>query len=265
MTLSGSPRTPRMPSTAADDHQRLWMAVGIAAILGWYTIVGRTVPSLTTLFLLLYGWSLVVVLLRQARAAWRIRRVVHTVRVLNSAGRAEVIGSFADAEVRAAMARLVARHGEPEWRGPVRRFTFSPVDRRDTRILYWLTALLAVGVLGAGFSGRANGSVSLVLAGALVPALWLLQRRLAMLRQVLEISPFGVAEIIAEGRVRRMLFRHPLTLLNRPWRRRLELHPAGSRDFIGLPYSLVALEEAVELITRYGQFTNRGETIAVEV
>jgi len=244
-----------MPDTEGDDRRFFWLALLYASLsqFGGERVGYWAGP---VAFLFVYVPYIGLAIFRYLRALWQIRRFVRSVRTLDSPGRAQVLEQIDDPEAREHLREALAQHGEPLTHGLVRSFTFSPIDRRQCEILLWVSgAAAAIGGLAL-----MRGVAPLHLWGAgsgLAASMTLLASyRRVQLARTIEISPFGLSEIGGRGEIRRLLFAQPLTLSNHPWRRRLELRTTGHPEFIALPYELVGLDEAVNLLMKYGGFND---------
>jgi hypothetical protein len=84
----------------------------------------------------------------------------------------------------------------------------------------------------------------------------LLRRRDRVLRSVLEISAFSIAEIAEDGTRRALSWNQPLLLVNRPRRNQFEIMTADRTSALKVEYDRVGFYRAADLIVQYGGFTS---------
>jgi hypothetical protein len=208
------------------------------------------------------GGTLLVALSELVIQFWTVRRVVRRLRSLSPARLRHALEVFDDVHVRGYLEQLVASHGAPNEPGPVERFGFSPIDRRENAcfrliaIATFVLGIVAAIALPEAFQlsrviGAALALVSLIF-------IVLLERRGRRLQRRFEVSAFSLAELLPCGEVRRLHWGEGLMLRNRRWRRRIEIGPAGGSDAIVVPYAIVGFERAVELILEKGGFEPGG-------
>jgi hypothetical protein len=245
-------------SSEAEGRHRLWFALIVAAFYGLSLFYGDrwSDVGIPVAFAVVYLPLLVRIGGRYLQTSWHIRRFVRSTRTLGGPARVEVLDRIEHMELRERVQQELQRHGEPGVNGLVHRFSFSPIDRRECTLAGWLSA--ALGTFGlilivAGTPFRWIWAIVGPLAFMLAGAMWL---RVGQLATTIEISPFALSEVTIQGRIRRVLFGQGLTLVDRPRRRRLELSVTGRPEFIALPYALVGLNDAVDLLLKFGGFEN---------
>jgi hypothetical protein len=237
-----------------------WAAIGASLVNFAVVIVFQ--PSAGLVYSVIgcgYAGVLLWVLGRGALFHWQIRRFIRGLRRFDTPERAKILSGLDNEAAQAYLERKVAEHGEPEVVGLVERFTFSPVDRRESNLLMWGSALAAGAVLMPAIAlpvGNVTRAISIACATALIGTGVTIRNRAPRFLRAYEISPFGLAEVAADGGVRRLSWGYGLTLRNRPWLRRIELAPAGSSECIDIPYSVVGFERLVELILTKGGFSS---------
>jgi hypothetical protein len=233
--------------------QVVWaLAVGAAMWL-W-----GSVPYRIDLFVIIFALFGALVALVALWAAWRVRRVVHRLRSLGPDDRDEVLGQHIAPEARDFYAKRLAAEGSVEVDGAVERFPFSPVDRREAFALFWGAAAIATITLAVahGVGGVHVGWRRLALAAGMLAVLTMpvLSRRSYRLASIIELTPFAIIEVRADGRRRWLYWRQPLTLQNRRWLRRVDLAPQGSRDNIPLHYARVGFDRLIAIVLERGGF-----------
>jgi hypothetical protein len=152
------------------------------------------------------------------------------------------------------------RHeGEPEVGGAVERYPFSPRERREQAFLYWAIVLIASLVLLVlmivSHASIMERGVSAVVVTACVAALWFLRNKGERLETILEVSPFGITEVHADGSRRHVSWDAALQLRVNGRRSRVELAPLGTnRDFIALDFDRLGFNRLMEHVIEYGGF-----------
>lgn len=145
-----------------------------------------------------------------------------------------------------------------EFDGIVERFPFSPVDRRETLALFWFAAAIATitlaAVLGIGGVRQAWRGPALLIGIAGVVAIPALTRRLQRLVSVIELTPFAIIEVRADGQRRWLYWDQPLVLRNRRWLRRVDLAPQGTLEHISIHYARLEFDRLISLVLERGGF-----------
>ncbi len=103
--------------------------------------------------------------------------------------------------------------------------------------------------LSSARAGAGRGAVLLI-----VTAVWW-WRRARLLASVLEVSPFAISEVAADGSRRTILWSQVGWLKGRPRRRRLEVLTLDGQAALHIHYELVGFYHAVGLVLEYGGFT----------
>ena len=235
--------------------QVVWaLVIGAVFWLWGSTPIGQRID----LFVIIFALFGALVALMALWAAWRVRRAVHRLRSLAPDDRDEVLGQHIAPEARDFYAKRLAAEGSVEVDGVVERFPFSPVDRRETFALFWGAAAIATISLAVahGVGGVHQGWRGLALAAGMLAVLTMpvFSRRSYRLASVIELTPFAIIEVRADGRRRWLYWRQPLTLQNRPWLRRVDLAPQGSRDHIPLHYARVGFDRLITVVLDRGGF-----------
>lgn len=245
----------RQRSLFESRFQVVW-ALAVGALFGLWgsTPLGQRIDLFVLMFAL-FGALFAVVALW---TAWRVRRVAHRLRSLAPDDRDEVLGQHMAPEARDFYAKRLAAEGSVEVDGVVERFPFSAVDRREALALFWGATTIATITLAVahGVGGVHEGWRGLALATGMlaVLAMPVLSRRSYRLASVIEVTPFAIIEVRTDGRRRWLYWRQPLTLQNRPWLRRLDLAPQGSRDRIPLHYARVGFDRLIAVVLERGGF-----------
>ncbi len=211
-----------------------------------------------TIFASLFGIFGAIVLAANIRQAWRVRRVVHRLRSMAPDDRDQVLGRQLSPEVREFYERRLAAEGAVDVDGFVERFPFSRVDRRETLAVFWgattiATVGLAVGLGVSGLEERWRGPALVVGIGAVL-VMFGLARRFQRLASVIELTPFAIIEVRADGCRRWLYWNQPLVLRKRGWLRRLELAPQGAPGHIAIDYGRVGFDRLVAVILERGGF-----------
>lgn len=242
-------------SLVESRFQVVWaLAIGAVLWLWGSTPLGARIDLFVSIFAL-FG---ALVALVAIWTAWRVRRVVHRLRSLAPDDRGEVLGRHIAPEARDFHAKRLAAEGSVEVDGVVERFPFSPVDRREAFALFWGAAAIATIALAVahGVGGVREGARGLALFTGMLAVLTMpvFSRRSYRLASVIELTPFAIIEVRPDGRRRWLYWRQPLTLQNRPWLRRVDLAPQGSRDHIALHYARVVFDGLIAVVLERGGF-----------
>src|SRR5207249_3176592 len=216
----------------------LWNTTPPAERIARFAVIFAVIGAVA---LLIYLWT-----------EWRIRRVINRLRSLAPDDRDEVLGRHLTPEAREFYTKRLAAEGSIEFDGMVERFPFSAVDRREALALFWgaaaigaLTLAAALGIGGEQESWRAPALAIGMIAVLGMPAL---SRRLYRLASVLELTPFAIIEVRADGRRRWLYWTQPLMLQNRPWLRGLDLVPQGAREHIPIHYARIGFDRLLAVV-----------------
>ena len=189
----------------------------------------------------------------------RLKRDVAYLTALDPDEAERTIGRMWSAYARRTYAQLLREEGAVERDGAVERFPYPASTRRTAVQLYWTSvgaALAAVALLftlGRGlpaWGGWLLWAGSALLAGS--AAWW--RRRTRELAATLEISPFGLTAVAADGARRAVRWGQPLVLHNRPRRRRVELVAGDGRPPVHIEYGLLGFVRLLRLVIEYGGF-----------
>jgi|KBSMisStaDraftv2_1062788.scaffolds.fasta_scaffold212655_3 hypothetical protein len=202
-----------------------WVAFfsGLAGICGYFQFVNFLNPSPRTMLAVIMSIHVGSALLAARRrwvAFWQVRRTAHWLRQFDEEQRATILGTaFLPLEIQY---ELVA-HGHPEQAGVVDRFMFSPVDRRELRVLMGTTLFGAAAILITVMALEMNAmtrAIAVASAVALCAAALWCRRGLSEINRIFEVTPFGLSEIHEDGTIRRIVWGRGLTLRNHEKRRR---------------------------------------------
>lgn len=191
---------------------------------------------------------------------WMKDRTIRFLLRLDIEERKQALAEMGDGEVEREIKEGLDEEPVTEGQPPVERFPFPRRMTRDLVITYAIGVLVALGgVTLAALTSSANLQL-LGAAAALVAALTTIvvaMQRSKLLTSAIEISPFAISQVWADGTRRTMLWRDVLFLRNRPWLGRFELLAADRRTGIHLHYDRVAFKRAFELVVQYGGFRPR--------
>jgi len=244
-----------------DDDARLprnrWAPwAGLATVVGYFGFVDLVEPSelpMLAAVAALYGAVLLSLVVTKVRRRLSMRRQIALLRGLSDASRAKVLSGLLG-PVDFLLEREVSWHGRPVVEGLIERFSFSPVDRREARILAvlsWITAAALV-VMAAALDlpvWATKGIEGLAIMSAIAGVLQ--RRRLEDLSRSFAVSPFGLSEVCGTH-VRRVLWEMPIVLRNNRAAKRFELSLSGAPGHIDIPYTVVQVERLLTLIVENG-------------
>src|SRR2546422_24780 len=179
-------------STLESRFALIWAIVVAVCYLLWNT----TPPAdRVTRFAIIFAVFGAIVLLVALWAAWRVRGVINRLRSLAPDDRDEVLGQHLTPEAREFYAKRLAAEGSIEFDGTVERFPFSPLDRRETLVLFWAAAAIAAialaAALGIGGLEQALREAALAIGMGAGVALPVLSRRVYRLSRGLELTPLS--------------------------------------------------------------------------
>jgi hypothetical protein len=221
------------------------------------------------LWIYLIGWFVLRFLIWVAEHGqwrWRERQAVRAVRSLDPAHQEALISKMWLSVDRRFYRKRLAAEGTPERADAVERFFFGASDHRENVLLFWVTAVVCMGLLTVLYTLRdlptwAACSLWVITVILMIVLAWL-RRRERHLATVLEISPFAISEVTPDGTRRTIQWSQALVLWNRPRLRRAQLHVAGRADFVALDYSRLAFERIANLVLDYGKFRREGASAA---
>lgn len=243
-----------------ESNFRFAFAIGAAALIWVWN--STPVDERVHRFALIFAALGVAVLVACIWVAWRFQRTVHRLRSLAPDDRDAILGKYFSEESREFYASRLAKEGSVEADGMVERFPFSPLDRRESAILFLslvvLAALALATALGLISAPSAWHSPSLAVGALAVAALPIVSRRLVRLESVLEVTPFGLVEVRGDGQRRWLYWGQPMVLRPNRWLRRLELSPQGSNDHIPLHFGRVGFQRLVQVVLQRGGFDSAG-------
>jgi hypothetical protein len=236
-----------------------WAAslTGIAGIFVYFQFVQLVEPSpratLAVIMSIHAGRALFAA--RRRYVAFRqVRRTIHWLRQFDAEQRATILGTDM---LPLAIEHQLLEHGHPEQLGVVDRFTFSPVDCRELRVLTWTAvggaAAILVMMMALDMSAMMR-AIAAVCVVTLCAAALVSRRGLSMMRRVFEVTPFALSEIREDGTIRRIVWGHGVTLRNHAKRRRIEVSTQSAPFRIEIPYSVVGFARLAELIVKKGGF-----------
>jgi len=133
-------------STLESRFALVWAIVVAVCYLLWNTTPPADRVSRFAIIFAVFG---AIVLLVALWAAWRVRGVINRLRSLAPDDRDEVLGQHLTPEAREFYAKRLAAEGSVEFDGLVERFPFSPLDRRETLVLFWAAAAIGAIALAA--------------------------------------------------------------------------------------------------------------------
>ena len=108
--------------------------------------------------------------------------------------------------------------------------------------------------LGIGGPEQAWREAALAIGMGAVVAMPVLSRRFYRLASVIELTPFAIIEVRADGRRRWLYWTQPLELRNYRWLRRLELAPQGGQGHIPIHYARIGFERLLAVVLERGGF-----------
>ena len=242
-------------STLESRFALVWAIVVAVCYLLWNT----TPPAdRVTRFAIIFAVFGAIVLLVALWAAWRVRGVINRLRSLAPDDRDEVLGQHLTPEAREFYAKRLAAEGSVEFDGLVERFPFSPLDRRETLVLFWAAAAIGAialaAALGIGGLEQAWREAALAIGMGAVVAMPVLSRRFYRLASVIELTPLAIIEVRADGRRRWLYWTQPLELRNYRWLRRLELAPKGGQGHIPIHYARIGFDRLLAVVLERGGF-----------
>jgi hypothetical protein len=192
---------------------------------------------------------------------WLLRAEVKAYLSMDPAERSEQLDRLWLSVARNYLRERLEGEAEVEVSGPVERYPFPHMDRHFTSRVFWGIAVLGVAVVAPATGLFASPPwwpyLAIPTLAVSIVALFVLRRWERHLATTLELSPFGLAEVHPNGDRRSIPFNQPLVLQNRPWRRRLELRPATSSEYIAIDYGRVAVLRLVKLLSEYAGFSPR--------
>lgn len=230
---------------------------GIAGIFVYFQFVQLVEPSpsatLAVIMSIHAGRALFAA--RRRYVAFRqVRRTIYWLRQFDDEQRVSMFGpDMLPLEIE----HQLLAHGRPEQLGIVDRFTFSPIDCRELRVLTWTAlggAALILVMMMALEMGATIRAIAVVCAVTLCAAALVCRRGLSMMRRVFEVTPFALSEIREDGTMRRIAWGHGVTLRNNAKRRRIEVSVQSAPFRIEIPYSVVGFARLAELIVKEGGF-----------
>ena len=240
---------------------RVALSVCYIALLLWRTDVAtRGIPDNWWLYVLGFAvLSFALSGIERLAAWWQWRTAVRAIRALSPDQRRAHLQRIWLSGTRQQLTGLVDAEGTVATEGAIERFPFARGARRAILSVFWIaaggSALLQVTVIAraahtSSFLAWSLFAVSIVLA---LIAAWTRHRGQHM-QTILEVGPFAVAELRADGTRRIIRWSQPLMLRARPRLRRLELSVMGQTDFIAIHYDRVGVLRALELILHRGRF-----------
>lgn len=188
---------------------------------------------------------------------WMKDRAIRFLLRLDKEERKQALAEMSDGEVEREIRAGLDEEPLSDNPPPVERF---PFPRRMTRDVVFTYAIGVVAAVSGIALGAFTASITLRLAGAataLVAALTTILvgfQKSKLFASAIEISPFAISQVWADGTRRTMLWREVWFLRNRPWLGRLDLLAADRRTGIHLHYDRVAFKRAFELVVDYGGF-----------
>ena len=248
------PAIPRMPPFN-------WVAFfsGLAGVYGYFQFVNFLNPSPRTMLAVIMSIHVGGALLAARRrwvAFWQVRRTTHWLRQFDEEQRATILGTaFLPLEIQYEL----VEHGHPEQAGVVDRFTFSPVDRRELRVLMGTAlggaAAILITMMALEMNAMTHAIAAACVVALCVAVLWC-RRGLSEINRIFEVTPFGLSEIREDGTVRRIVWGQGLTLRNHEMKRRIEVSVQDAPFRIEIPYSVVGFARLAELIVERGGFVH---------
>ena len=190
---------------------------------------------------------------------WQMRRGVQVLRSLDPDDAARILDRMWSGSPRQYYRERLDAEGSIVRDGSTERFPFSPTTQRETTIAYWCAAgatatVFAVLLIGGPGIPRFTGRTLWTVGGTLCVLAGWARGRSTHLETVLEITPFGLAELTEDGaRGRSVRWTQALVLRARPRLRRLDLH---SEDGVVIPldYARIGFARLVALVLDYGHF-----------
>jgi len=215
------------------DNLRIALVICYIGGILWDAVVAQEPSANSWKYIL--GYAILNFALRVAERIqnwWLWRTHIRGIRALGPEERHAYLQRIWLSRTRMELTDRVAAEGEVEIDGNVERFPFSRGAHRAMSAAFWISAILS-GALQIGLIAfahqipRAAGWIMLASAILLaVFAAWA-RMRAQQMETVLEINPFGIAEVQPGGDRRSIRWNDSLQLRGRPRRRRLELSAEG--------------------------------------
>jgi hypothetical protein len=204
------------------------------------------------------AWPTIIALHLLSRAL-QVRQTLRNLRRLDPERRRAIVDNIRPFVARTYYDQQLRIDGEPEIGAAVERYPFSPRERREQELLYWGITLIAAVVLLAQTMIAHFATWERLVCGAVVAgcvaALWFLRKRSRRLETVIEISPFGLAEIHPDGQRRHVRFGIALQLRVNRRRSRAELAAVmAPNDIIALDFDRLGFNRLMERVIDWGGF-----------
>ncbi|HTA72732.1 MAG TPA: hypothetical protein VK733_00605 [Gemmatimonadaceae bacterium] len=185
-------------------------------------------------WLVILAGFLFVVVVSYVRRALAVRRMVRALRRLDPAFRRQVVNSINSESVRDYYDQRLRLEGDADVAGVVERYPFAPSDRSEQTRRYWTLMLVAGLALASPIlwphMAVWQRAIALTVVLICLGLLAMNRRRMRRLDTVLEVSPYGLAEIQPDGTRRVLTFNQPLACRVNRWRSRVEVAPVGGRQ-----------------------------------
>ena len=255
------PKIPTMP-----PFNRWAFVAGIAGIFLYFKaaeVINPPPGAMVASVLAVHGSRILFTIYRHASEYWRNRTTTRWLRQFDATQRTAVLGTAA---LPIEWEHRLDDHGRPQQDGLIHRFTFSPVDKRELRVLTTTSvgaAAVIVATLAAVQMGAMMRSIATLSVLGLCVSAWFCRRASAILNRLFEVTPFALSEIHANGMIRRIVWAGGATLRNNARRRRIEVTALSSAFRIDIPYTVVGFARLAELIVEKGGFVPRNRAAAL--
>jgi uncharacterized membrane protein YhaH (DUF805 family) len=211
-------------------------------------------------WLVILAGYLFVVVVSYVRRALAVRRMVRALRRLDPAFRRQVVNSINSESVRDYYDQRLRLEGDADVAGVVERYPFAPSDRSEQTRWYWTLMLVAGLALASPIlwphMAVWQRAIALTVVLICLGLLAMNRRRMRRLDTVLEVSPYGLAEIHPDGTRRVLTFNQPLACRVNRWRSRVEVAPVGGRqsDRIFVDFDRVGFNRLFMAVLLLGKF-----------
>jgi hypothetical protein len=205
-------------------------------------------------------WLFWIVLTALAVALWHVWDLWRALGIIQRhpwTAQHELLKVMADAHAASLGPAVYSEAPEPPEHS-IERFRTRQSAVRANDVAFWvaagsaLTAVLLL-VLQYDYSRpQVVGVVSWLLGAALLA--WATRRRATQLDQTLEITPFAITAISADGSRRTLQWRDAHRVTLHRFRRCVVVHSSTGDTRLSLPFELNGLYRAIELVLRYGGF-----------
>ena len=242
-----------MPSN--DRVRRVVILVTGIAFYFWVLSFG---PD-QTWAVMLVGYVLIVVL-AYVRQAIAVRRMVRALRRLDPAFRRAAVNSIDVDFIRDYYDQRLRAEGDADITGFVERYPFAASETREQTRWYWsiigVAALTLASQIVWPHASVWQRAIAFAVVLVCVILLAIIRERFRRLDTVLEVSPYGLAEVHPDGTRRLLPFNQRLVCRVNRWRGRVDVIPLDGRrrDRIALDFDRVGFNRLVMCVLVMGGF-----------